>query len=733
MEVTRKIRNGSPELSLDGSRPSPGFGRLMQPNYWAVEKLDQFFRPDYNLFYVQIGELDTFGWCWDGLDGYDYTQFDILLDQLLQKKPDSRFNLFLGGRVPYQWQLRYPGEMVLLESGKRTNIASPSSPVWLEDSTEAVRRFVEHFESGPYADAVAGYNPIYFTNEWLLGGLHSDYNESNVQRFRDWLRDYYGGDVEKLRDAWKDPKASFETAEIPRMRDYEAQGLGGVFDRHEIFGSWAADYLRFFNQSVSNMVLRHAGAVKEASNRKKFVSLMFGYTYCYVMGQMSPAHSSHWDLSSVLESDDVDMLHSPYDYYNRCLGGPHYSQLSPDSVIAHGKVFATQIDTKTHVHTMDPGNAATPWESDQVLKRDVANAMMRNAYHYYYEMNVPAWRGRTGTVEYRELGFIDEGVQDTIVKLRDIADANHAELPERNAEVALFTSRESAYYRAFHPAYATLFDQAFRNYFLCYTGAPFHDYLLEDFETVDRDYKVYIFPDASYLSERQRQAIREKLDRIGATAVWFYAPGYASDSGTGVENMEAATGIRFAKRDLRDYLQVDIGRFDHPLTQGLENEASFGSDLSPEWFQAKQEWLDWKLKDRADYKFSPFFVVDDPDATPLGTLRGAREPGFAVKQVGNMKSVYLAGPCPSPELMMNIFRDAGVHLYSDTPDIIYANARYVTFCVNGAGRKVLRLPEKVDLYEALEQKLLAKNADHYEFDAAEKQVEVFQLGQPPQA
>jgi hypothetical protein len=727
MQVTLRTRNQSPELIFDGERPSPGFGRLMQPNYWALEKLDQYERPRYNLFFVQIGEMESSGWNWDGEDGYDYRDYDAHLERILAKRPDARLNLFLGGRVPYLWQVTHRDDLVRREDGTVTNLASPTSPAWIRDSTEAVRRFVDHFESSPYADSIAGYNPIYVSNEWLLGGIMCDHSETCRQRFASWTRERYQNDVDQLRNHWKQKTITFDHITVPSQCDFEAHGLTGVFDRHEHFGEYAADYLRFANEGVARLVLSHAATIKKACDRRKFVSVMFGYSYCYPHVQPSPPQSGHWDLSTVLESLDVDLLHSPYDYFNRCLGGPHYSQLPADTVLAHGKVFATQIDTKTHVHRMARGNAATPWESEQILKRDVSYVMMRNAYHYYYEMCEPAWRGRTGTIEYRPIEYMDERVQDTIVRLRDLSEDNHVRLPDATAEVAWFSSRAGAYTRAFDKRYNGLFVQATRQYFLPYTSAPVHDYILEDFDRVERDYKVYIFPDATFVDVEQRRRIRERLERLGATAVWSYAPGFFDEKGGGLDRVEQLTGIRLARRDLRDYLHVDINRFDHPLTQGLENEADFGSNIPFDYFQSRQEWLRWMLEHDDDYKFSPLFTVDDPDATTLGTLRGAREPGLAVKRVGEMTSIYSSAPCLPSKLLSNIFSAAGVHRYTDSADLVYANSRYLTICVESGGDKLVSFPSEVDLYDAMTDRRLAERTSAYRHPMRDKQVDIFRL------
>jgi len=707
----------------------PGFGRLQQPNYMALEKLDQFMETGYDLFFTQIGEIDTIGWCWDGEGGHDYSQYEHHVTRILEKKPDSRVILFLGGRAPYAWQRDHSSELVVLESGKQTNVPSPHSPRWIADTTEAVRRFVEHFENSPLADRIAGYNPILHGNEWLMRTFHSDYSDGAAARFRAWLKEFYRGDLEALRRNWKQPEVCFETAGVPRTADYQAHGRAGQFDRHEQFGSRCADHLRFFNHSMAALVCAHAKAIKEASAYKKWVSVMFGYTYSYAQQDMGLANSGHADMLQLLNSPDVDLIHCPYDYYNRCIGGPHYSQISADTVQAHGKIFATQIDSKLHHHTFHRGNAQTPWESEQVLKRDVSFALMRNACHYYYEMTVQCWRGLDGTVEWRELDFMGDTVQNIMKQLKKAADDNHAEKPAGVTEVAIFHSRASAFDRALNPGYGCLYLQGMRNFFLAYSGVPFHDYYVEDFDLIQPDFKVYLFPDATSLTAEQRTRIRARLERAGATALWFYAPGYVSEDHTGLDNMEALTGMTFKKRsDVRDVIQIDFDRFDHPLTKGLERIGSYGSDLPCEFFQDKQEWLPWPLKERDQYKFSPIFSVDDPQAECLGTIRATGEPGLAVKKVNGMTSLFSAAPCPPPELFQNIFRQAGVHLYTEgTQDIVYANERYVTVCCNGDGERTVRFPKTGKISNALTGEVLAENASTCTYAAQHGRTDIFRL------
>jgi hypothetical protein len=315
-----------------------------------------------------------------------------------------------------------------------------------------------------------------------------------------------------------------------------------------------------------------------------------------------------------------------------------------------------------------------------------------------------------------------------MVKLRRLAEEARQIAAPDVAQVALFTSRDDTYARALDPRYHNLFIQALRNYFLCYTGTPFQEYVLDDFDKVDlARFKVCLFPEANVVDAGRRRAIRSALEYAGTTAVWFYAPGHVDASGTGLASMEQLTGIRLGKRaDLRDYLQIELHDDGHPLTAGLGGR-SYGSNMPFEFFQSTQEWLPWSLENRDDYKFSPMFVADDPEARVHGTLLAARAPGLVSKRVGAMTSLFSAAPCPPPELLRNIFRHAGVHLYSDGTDLVYANQRFVAFCANGAGTKTLRLPRTGDLHDAFDQTPIARDVDRYTFDAAHGQVELFRL------
>jgi hypothetical protein len=711
MAAELRTENGVAEIFLDGKLYGRGLGRLADPGFEAVNKLEQYGPAGIQLFITSLFEPNIF--CWDGRDGYDYETYDSHLKALVEAKPDIRLILYLGGRAgtPYLWCRDNEEELILLHNGVRLRLGSFASEKWRRDSTEAIRRFVEHMENGPYARNIAGYNPVLIDNEWRLSldkvGW-GDFSRPMREGFRAWLRTKYQNDEARLREAWRDRDASFDTAEAPDVAMREHAQSAGMFGHVERYGARIADFYECHNELAADFALGYCRTVKQTVRAPKLVGLMFGYAYCNMNSMPHPQQSANLAATRLFRSPDVDYFHSPYHYYNRCIGGVHYSQHAVDSVLMRGKMMFGQIDTKTHLHPRNNTNAKTPWEDEQILKRDVSYTLTKGAHHYWYEMaNVTfAAQNRSGT--FRDYTYNTPEIRAHIAVLERLADEGRRSEPV--AEVALFNSQRGDFYRQFEKAYGNFYSEALRQYQLPYVGMPFDDYILEDLPDVKRKYRVYLFPNAGYVPRDLREAIRAKLEADGATALWFYAPGYVTDDGAcALENITKLTGLRMGRTDDKpDFVQVELTDRQHPLTRGLE-VSDFGTDIDPMYFQSKQEWAQWFSLNRDDYKLTPRFFVDDPEATVLGSLRGTGKAGLAIKRVGDSTSIYCSAPVPPVELLARIFEQAGVHRYSRHHDLVYANRRYVCVCASTAGAHTIRLPRACDVYDAFSGHKLAGN------------------------
>ena len=103
---------------------------------------------------------------WTGRDRYDFTAFDLAVEQASKHYPDVKFFVQVSTHPPKSWADENPGEMALTEDGRisrHINIGetphSFSSKVALEDKRKAVAACIQYLEHSPYAGRIAGYNP----------------------------------------------------------------------------------------------------------------------------------------------------------------------------------------------------------------------------------------------------------------------------------------------------------------------------------------------------------------------------------------------------------------------------------------------------------------------------------------------------------------------------------------------------------------------------------------------
>ncbi|MBN1418868.1 MAG: hypothetical protein JXP34_08835 [Planctomycetes bacterium] len=78
------------------------------------------------------------------------------------------------------------------------------------------------------------------------------------------------------------------------------------------------------------------------------------------------------------------------------------------------------------------------------------------------------------------------------------------------------------------------------------------------------------------------------------------------------------------------------------------------------------------------------FFVDDPEAEVLGIEPETGKTTFARKDRGGWTSYYAITPALPAAFYRAIALAAGVHIYDDRDDVLYANRSYVVVHANGA-------------------------------------------------
>lgn len=732
-----KTVNGIPELFINGEKTSRMWGRLALPMDYGPEKLDMYEPAGIKVY---MTALDTaISLCWDGEDEFYFDKYEAHIRRLVEKKPDIQLILYVGatGGSPYKWCKANEDELTLYDSGKRIEAASIASEKWKNDSSRAFREFVKYFKGDSrFKDNIIGFNPVYNANEWFSHHRKSrdefgwaDFSTPMLKLFRNWVKQRYNNDVSALRESWNDRNVSFETVEIPSAEERLMANDPNFFYTCTSLGNKVADYYICYDEALANLGVHWCKTIKESSPENVLAGMMFAYSYCGRHdAKVYPHNHGHGMAMNAIRSEFVDFLHSPYHYYNRSVDGTHYSQHAPDTVMNNGVLFIDQIDSKPHLRKSSQ-NASTPWESQQLIKRDVAYSLTKNAYCYWLEGGPGPMFPivRHSPEEWGRLWYDDPEILATIGKLKELTDQNDKENNSSVTEMALITSNEGLYQRRLELVHGNLYIEAVRQWFLPEIGLPFDDYIMEDFANIKKKYKLYLFVNPHYVPSELRKAIQEKLKAEGATAIWLYGPGYLNEKGCELSNSRELTGISLSKSDKKAFIQVEITDYNHPYTNGLEKGTSFGSDISPEFFKKDLRWMSWP-ENIEDYKFSPVFHVEDKGARVLGKLRESGKPGLAVKNVDGFTSVYCSAPLLNADLIRNIAKEAGVHVYSENHDLIYANSGYVSVTAADEGNTRIYFPESTRVSDALTGEVLTAKGNSIEYSSKQYETRIFKLG-----
>ncbi len=646
------------------------------------------------------------------------------------------------------------------------------SQAWRRLGAEGLTRLVQHMAAQPYARSVVGLcffagragenyyggNELnLFINEqgaydarpqaqWDVG----DFSAAARQTLRRFLVDKYGTD-EALRTAWRRADLRFDDIPDPaRFRREEVcdtlvglgrgPSAGSLRDaRAPGVGSLPMDYYQCFAEAMIDTFAAWGHAVKQASAGR----LLTGCYYGYAAGQLLtclPGFAGHTALARACDTPDLDFLCSPIDYSAcRRAGSPVWAYNIPDSLRLHNKLWIYEFDSRTHLAAIGPKTYSSA-ETVAVMQRDAALALTHGAGWWWYEFS----EGQRGA-QSREW-FLDPEFLASAGQLKRVYDHSLA-LPDRgpSAQIAVFYHGETLTAQdIFPPTLAlnislsrlTLFDSMPR------IGAPYDLYNLADIVALAESgrlsqYRMCLFLNPFYLTAADRQAL-ERCKSEGRTLVWLWGPGLGQvGESLSVERVAAVTGIP-AIRLLpeRAVPTCRMGAEASPLLQGL----AAGYELAPRVFSPGDQW------ERFGNEIGPLLYVDPqatgPDTRILGhwVLGGKLRPdmgAFCLREmrrdgVRQWASVYSAVPYLSPELLRNIAREAGVHIYRETNGVLFADRHFVAIHTGAQpATDLLRLPLSTTIHDVLNHRTVGRDTASLQLNVPAYSTALYYLGEGP--
>lgn len=600
----------------------------------------------------------------------DWKAVDTVVEQILSVNPRAKLVPRVGLMPPQWWFDKHPGEVMEWREPKahHDRVYSVSSLVWRRDATERLRALIEYLEA-KYPDNMAGYHPCgQETSEWFYKDSwrqdYHGYSPCERQAFKAWIAKRYGIDA-ALQKAWGDPGVTLSTVDVPAL---EARRNASTYGMLLVPGEAqpVIDHNLFLQDEMTDAMLVLAKTVREATSGRRLCVFFYGYGYEFAgMGRMSA--SGHLGLRKILGSSDIDILCSPISYTDRQLGGGGHAMTVAESVLLSGKLWLYEDDTRTYLAAGGTlgglsYHAADLWESQQILRRNTAQEIVRNLACWWMDLCCVGWY-------------------------------NDPELWRVMAELAPLDEAKLASPRVYAPPVACVFDE----YSAVYTlngrpvtgyliselrkamsrlGAAFGQYMLDDLIAGKVSSRLVVLQNSWVLDGARRKGLKSALS--GKFALWCHAPGV----------LDPVSGVSLAEsRELTGY---GLRRLE-PLQESMVIKST---ELGQSLGMPKEWWIEAK---------TPLLMsVEEGE----GDQVLARWWDGSAAVVLRENSIFCGSTKVPWELLRLACQRAGVHVWTDRECVFYTDDKLVVLHATNAGDVTLTLPKAGRVFDAIGGKML---------------------------
>ena len=683
---------------------------------------------------------------WIRPDAFDKLDEEVKI--LLEEVPDALIMLRIGLHPSNEWAMENLDECLKMSDGSQpgARLATESystdvpacytlySKKWREKAGEYLEDTYHRLMEKPYADRITGmFLAAGLSSEWRqLGpisdpekGIYGDFSEAFRREFELYLREKYVT-VDNLRKAWNDEEATFENPHIPDlwerfynmdMRydlcgvDYDAKKRFKIplrpdfFEEENHIGSFlnvdkymsVYDFYRARSNGAARSLMYLGKLVKDLSD-DMLVGAFYG-NYGAVNFAQYVSISCVYD---VLKSGVVDIFSAPGVYQNRQRGGFEGQRCMYDSMRINGSMFVVEDDTRTHAEIpqlCQLYDVYTIEDDIDVLKRNFGRNICDDLQGWWFDQHFGGGRYR-----YDETYALFK-------EQTKIAEEAYSLDRDKKHEIAFIYDEESVHMIAPKTTHDTV--EYIRNYEIARIGAGVDQYYHNDMSNPDMpDYKLYVFFNVFSLTDAEREAIKTKLKKNNATAMFMYGNGVInpdSDKKFSASHMKDLIGMEI---EMENNLITPKFRIcgEHPATAEMEKGKSYG-DLDRRIVLNSLSCLDWEIGNYEPGYLAPSFSTKEGDGEVLGRFGETGKPAMTVKKLDGYTSVFCGTKVIGADAIRSVAKFAGCHIWMDSDDVLFQNNNYVTVHASKAGEKTIHLPRRCTPYEVYEKKNYGENTD----------------------
>ncbi len=674
--------DGKAVLTVNGEAQVPlWYARPENPELFDAQTVTSFAEAGIDTVVSYVFLNNAYGDVWTA-DGFVSDAVDEMMYATLSGNPEAKLIVAIDVNAPDWWLAENPDELVALSGGTPEGTgASFASDKWKQEAGEVMLQAVSYMLGRPYANNIIGFKITGgYTLEWNWWGTSGvyddvgDFSACGIAAFRAYLTEKYGTD-EALQAAYGDSTATLGTVLPPSAQARSDDYLDSVItvqDHPDML-----DYELFMAQLKAETIEYFAKLLKDATDDRLAVGTYAGYFYMGGGYEFTSAVSNVY-FQTLLESECIDFIKSPWMYGLREIGDSAEVMGPSDSAALHGKLWIVEEDSRLNLGTMTEAQddrAAVGWtrsykQSVEQLKRNFSYALTKGLGMSFYNL---VWNFTDDAQYY---GIIGQMVDEMTLTL--------SWAQQSTADIAVFVDGESNMLIPFEDEaantmlYNSVYTQQLRQ--LGHVGAPYDMYLLDDLaDGLVPAHKINIFLGTTLMTDRERAAV-EALQQDGNILIWVFTSGISDGRTTDLALLEELCGMDLSiiSTERRFVGVAEITDTTHWLTDGLPDGTCYGT--------------------QSYSKLSPVIAVTDAEATVLAShVAGddgiGGEGALAVKDMGSYVSIYSAVPALPQSLLRNVLSYAGCHSYTASgSDVVYASSGYVALHSIFAGEKTVYVP-----------------------------------------
>lgn len=655
-------------------------------------------------------------------DGYIIMRVSLLPSEEWLKENPSQIVQYSDGRKIHT---RLTAESLAIEADGMPSLCSRK---WREYMGKALIETVDEVKKLSFADRIVGcFLCAGGTSEWYYinpiedfsTGAYADLSEAFKEEYKGFLDKKYGEG--KAEPVVPDAASRFYTSEVDRLvaspgRVYAGQSAPLTPSNGTNFGAFldidnyprTFDFYRAWHEGTANSIIYFAKLLKE-----HYGEFLVGAFYGSMGGSEIVWASNGAGVIKVLESGYVDFLADPGVYENRQPGGFTGQRVAWDSFNIHNAMFVVEDDVRTHAENRYFGEMVEMFTLDDtlnVLKRDFGRDICDDLQGWWFDQHVGG-----GRYKFPE-------VYELFARQQKIGELAYSLDRRKNNEIAFIYDEESV-----HTVSRQTTDecvQDIRNYEIANIGAPVDCYYHNDMANDSMpDYKLYVFTNCFYLSDSEREAIKKKLAKNNATALFLYGNGIINpdkEKMLDVKNVSELTGIECACLNENHSPMFRINEKTHKITERFDSRKIFGAFLKER--KASVGFI--QLAKPRSYLY-PVIYPNDSTAESIASFAQTGLPAVSVKKLDGFTSVYCGTKYISADFIREVARFAGCHIYEEDGNVLYANRNFITVHAAKSGEITVKLKEKGSAYELYENKYYAENANEFTFAAKSGDTKMF--------